>query len=75
VRPCLRVALHQLGRRHTRSNSGSDIGRGPVHVALVFLQLLGRREALRAVLVCAAVNLRIGASIWRARDSPRWQWA
>lgn len=42
VRPSLRVALHELGRRHPRSNSGSDVWRGSVHIALVLLQLLRR---------------------------------
>jgi hypothetical protein len=42
VRPRLQVALHQFGWRHAGSNSGSDVGRGPVHVALVLFQLLRR---------------------------------
>jgi len=72
VRPRLRVALHQLGWRHAGSNSGSDVGRGPVHVALVLLQLLGRREALRAIVVRAAVRSGVGAGArLRRAQNPR----
>ena len=67
VRPRLRVALHELGRRHSRSNAGSDVWRGSVHVALVLLQLLRRREALRAVVVSAAVSPGVGARVWLRR--------
>jgi hypothetical protein len=65
VRSGLRVALHELLRRHAGSYTGRDI-RGPaVRIALVLLQFLRRREALSASVVGTAVGTSACGAVGR----------